>query len=62
MRRIVFIIALVSASWMGIYLYGLAAESWIKYNSILVIFPTILFVIVFVCIYLEIKDIESKKE
>ena len=62
MRNLVFIVSLVSAFWMTIYLYGLAAENSVKYHSILIIFPTILFAIVFVCIYLETKDIEKKQK
>jgi len=62
MRLIASVIALCSASWMSIYLYGLYADSSVKYNSALWFFPILLFSIVIFYIYLEVKNSEEISE
>lgn len=60
MNFLVGIISLCCGSWMSIYLYGLHADSSVKYNSVFIIFPVLLFLIFIYCIYLEIKKLEKK--
>lgn len=61
MNFLIGVIALCSGSWMSIYLYGLYATSSAKYHDVLVIFPTIMFLVVLYCAYLEVKKIEIKQ-
>lgn len=50
------IIAFCCASWMTIYLFGLNATDSAKFDSVLIIFPLILFSIVIVQFYNFLKN------